>query len=134
MNSLIRAFLWFLFPKPKKKIPKTKPDPLGPPCEIILISYIMWSIPFIGEILSRGGSTWSDYWNQLLGKILSYPMHAKDPTDPIIYRTAKAHSRKRLLILGLMGASTKSISVPNIDLSGDTILKKKLRKFRGKDG
>ena len=93
----------------------------------------MWSMSFIGENLRRGGSNWSDYWNQFLGKILPYPMPAKNPPDPIIYRTAKAHATKRLLLLGLMSASSKSASVTNIELSVERILKINLRKDRGKD-
>ena len=45
-------------------------------------------------------------------------MPDKDPPDTIRYRTANDIARKRLLLLSLMAASTKSASVPNIDLSG----------------
>ena len=36
--------------------------------------------------------------------------------------------------MGLMAASDKADVVPNIDLSGERMLKMKLRKSRGKDG
>ena len=82
----------------------------------------------------RGGRTWGDYWNQLMGKILFYPMPSNDLPYIIISRTSKAHTRERLLLLGLMNASSKSASVPNIDLIGERMLKIKLRKSRFKDG
>ena len=71
---------------------------------------------------------------QLLDKILYYHVPTKDPPDPIISRTEKAHARKRLLLLGLKATSSKSVSVPIIYLSGESILKMNLRKPRGKDG
>ena len=77
---------------------------------------------FIGDTLSIRGGNWSDYWNQFLGNIHSYTMLAKEPPDPIIYKTKKAHARNQLLLLGLMDASSKDSSVPNIDLSGDRVL------------
>ena len=48
-----------------------------------MLSYIMWIMYLIGETLRRGGRTWIDYWNQLLGKILSYPNISKYTYDPI---------------------------------------------------
>ena len=88
----------------------------------------MWSMYFIGETLRIGGRTWSDYWRQLLVKILYYPMPEKESPDHIIYRTTKAHTRKRLIILGLMADSPKSTSAPNIDISGERITKMNMRK------
>ena len=55
-------------------------------------------------------------------------MHAKDPPNTIIYMIAKVKPRKRLIILGLMHASTKYTGVTNIDLSGERVLKTNLRK------
>ena len=118
LNGIIIALFCFLFHKPKKKIPKTKPDPIGFLCDIIMLYYIMWSMSFIGETLKRGGRTWSDYWSQLLVKILSYPMSAKDPPDSIIYRTSKDHASNILIILVLMADLSKAVSVPNINLRG----------------
>ena len=89
---------------------------------------------FIGKTPSIGGRNRSDYSNQVLGKILSYTMPTKDPPDPIISSTAKSHTRKILLLLGLMYDSNKISSVPNIDISGESMLNTKLRKARGKDG
>ena len=83
----------------------------------MLLSYITWSMSFIGETLRRGGRIWSDYWNQFIGNILSYTTTAKDPPNPIRYRTAKTYARKIILILGLVDLSSKSLSVPNIYLS-----------------
>ena len=40
----------------------------------------------------------------------------------------KAHARKRILLLGLMAASSKVSGVPNIYLSGYRILKMNMRK------
>ena len=84
----------------------------------MFLSYIMFSMPFIFDTLRRGGSTFSDYWNQVLVNILSYTIPEKYPLYPIRYRTAKSNGRKRLLIVGLMSDYTKAASVPNIDLSG----------------
>ena len=100
----------------------------------MLISYIVWIISLPGETLRRLGRTWNEYWNQFLGKILCYHRHSKDLTNPIRSKTEKDHARKRLLILGLMDASFEDVSVPNIDLSGERMLKMKLRKSRGKYG
>ena len=61
-------------------------------------------------------------------------MPVNDPPYPIICRTTKYHSRKRPLLLGMMTASTKAASFPNIDSIVDSILNMKLRKSRGKDG
>ena len=61
-------------------------------------------------------------------------MNSKYPPDNIRFRTAIAYSRKRILLLCLMSTSIKSAGVPNIDLSGERMLKTKLRKYRGKDG
>ena len=55
-----QSLLLVLFTKPKKKIPKTHPDPLDFPCAIMLISYIMWSMYFVGETIRRGQGTCSD--------------------------------------------------------------------------
>ena len=99
-----------------------------------MLSYIMRNVPFIVETLSRGGRTWSDYWSQLLVNILSYNIPYKETPDPIRSSTKRAHSRKRLLVLGLMAASSKYLSVPIIDLSLERMLKMNLSKSRGKDG
>ena len=88
---------------------------------------------FIGETLRIGGRNWSEHWNQLLGNILSYNMPTKDLPDTIISRTARDHASNRLLLLGPMADSTKYSSVPNIDLSGEIMLKMNLRKDRSKD-
>ena len=69
-----------------------------------------------------------------MGNILSYPITANEPPDTIRYRNVNAHSRKRLLILGMMAASSKAASVPNIDLRGERMLKTKLRKAIRKYG
>ena len=92
----------------------------------MLLSFIMWSMYFIGETLSRGGTTRSYYWNQFLGKILSFTIPTNDPPNPIISRTAKSHSRKRLLLLGLINDYYKAASVTNIVLSGESMLNMKL--------
>ena len=89
---------------------------------------------YIGETLKRGGMTWSDYWDQFMVKILSYTMPAKELPYPIIYRTKKSHARNRLLLLGLMNASTKSSSFPSIGLSRDRLLKINMIKSRGRYG
>ena len=78
--------------------------------------------------------TSSDYWNQVLRKILSSPMPSKDLPDPIKYSNAKAHTRKRLLLLDIMAASTKDVRVPNIYLRVERVINMKPRKARGKDG
>ena len=132
--GLIRALLWLFFRKPKKKRPKTNPYPLDLPFAIMMISYIMWGMPFIGETIRRERRTFSDYSNQFLGNILSYFMPAKDPPGIIRYRTLKDHSKNILLLSGLMTVSSKAVSVPNIYLSGERILNMKLRKSRGKYG
>ena len=67
-------------------------------------------------------------------KILSYTMPVKDPTDPIRSSTVEARENKILLLLGMIAASYKSVSVPNIDLSVEIMLKMNLRKARGKYG
>ena len=59
-------------------------------------------------------------------------MPAKYSPYPMSNSTARAHSSHGLLLLGLMYASVKYSGVPNIDLSGERILKIKLRKYRGK--
>ena len=100
----------------------------------MMISYIMWSMYFIGETLRRLGTTWSDYWNQLLVNIIYYPLPAKETSDTIRSRTTKYHARKRLLLLVLISSSSKSASVPNIYLSVERMLKMKLKKSRDKDG
>ena len=100
----------------------------------MMLSYIMCIISYIGDTLRTVGRNWSDYWNQVLGKIFSSPISAKEPPDTIISRTKKYHSSKRLLLLGLMDASNKAPGVPNIDLRGYSMLKMKLKKFRDKDG
>ena len=46
-----------------------------------MLYYIMWSMYFIGENLIRGGRNWSDYWNQVMGKILSSHITAKYTYD-----------------------------------------------------
>ena len=99
----------------------------------MLLSYIIWSMYFIGETLRRGERTWSDYWNQFLGNIISYPITSKEPPDSIIYSTENDRASKRLLILGLMDISSKASSVLNIYLIGERILNMKLRKDRYKD-
>ena len=93
----------------------------------MLMSYIMLIMHFIRETLRRGGSNWSYYWNRLLGKILFYPMPDKYPPDTIIYSTSRDHARNILLLLGLMAASSKNASVLNIYLSGENMLKMKLK-------
>ena len=65
--------------------------------------------------------------NQLLVKILSYLMPAKESHDPIAYMTTKFYARKKLLILGLMADSTDYAIFPNIYLRGEKILKINLR-------
>ena len=67
-----------------------------------------------------------------MGNTLSYTIPAKEPPDPIIYRTSKDDASKTLLLLSLMDASSKAASFPNIDLSGERIMNTKLRKSRGK--
>ena len=84
----------------------------------------MWRMSYIGDTLRIGWGAWIDYWNQLMGNILSYTMSDKDPPDNIRSGTAKYHARNLLLLLGLMAASTKYSSVPNINLSGDRMLDK----------
>ena len=93
----------------------------------------MCSISFISESLNIGGRTWIDQWNQVMVNIFSCPITDKYLCCPIIYRTAKSHGRQRLIPLGLMAASTKADGIPNIDLSGERMLKMKLIKSRGKD-
>ena len=83
----------------------------------MMLSYIIWSMYFIGDILSRVGRTWRDYWNKFLGNILSYIVTANDPPDPMRSSTEKAQERNIILLPGLMDASSKYMSVPNIDLS-----------------
>ena len=99
----------------------------------MLLSYIMWIMLFIGETLRRGGRTCIDYWNQVLGNIVSSTMPSMYPIDPIRSRTERDHPRNRILLLGLIDESTKSVGVPNIDLIWDRILKMELRKASGKD-
>ena len=98
-----------------------------------MLYYITWSMYLNGETLRRGERTWSNYWNQLLRKIISSTMLARDPTDPIISINEKAHARKRILLLGMIYTSYKYVSVPKIYLSGTMILKMSTRKARGKD-
>ena len=98
----------------------------------MLLYNIKWILSYIGDTLIRGKRNFSDYWNQLLGKILYYPMHTKAQSDTTISSTTRSHARKRLLLLGLMAEYTKSTSVPNIDLSGNIMLKIKLGGSRGK--
>ena len=76
----------------------------------------MWIMIFIGETLRRGGRTCIDYWNQVLGNIVSSTMPSMYPIDPIRSRTERDHPRNRILLLGLIDESTKSVGVPNIDL------------------
>ena len=106
------------FRKPKNNIPKTYLDHIVFPCVLVLLFYIMWSMYFIGDTLIRGGKTWSNYWSQLLVRIFSCAMLVKGPPDPIRSITVKHHASKRLLLLGLIFASSKTVSVPNIDLRG----------------
>ena len=61
-------------------------------------------------------------------------MPDKEPPDPIISSTAKSYARKRILVLGLIAASSKTISVPNINLSGKRMLNMNMRKSRGNYG
>ena len=61
-------------------------------------------------------------------------MPAKETPGLIRYRTEKAQTRNRLNLLGLLYASSKAASVPNIDLSRERMLKMKMRKSTGKDG
>ena len=89
---------------------------------------------FIVYTLKRLCSTWIGYCNQVPGKIFSYPMPSKEPSDTIRYMIAKYYARNRILILGLMAASDKSYGVPNIGVSGESMLKTKLIKYRVKDG
>ena len=117
LNGLIKALFWFLLCKPKNKIPKTKPDPLCFPCVVILFYYIMCSMSLIRETLRIGGGTWSDHWNQFLGKIFSYPMPVKETFYPIISRAEKSRAIKILLILGLMDDSSKVVIVTKMELS-----------------
>ena len=113
MNGIIRAFFWVLFYNTKNKRPNNKTYPLGFPYELMLLSYTIWIMSFIGHDLSRGGRTWSDYWNQVLIKIIYSQILAKYPPFTIIYNTTKAISRKKLFLLGLMAASNKYDGVPN---------------------
>ena len=106
------------FRKPKNNIPKTYLDHIVFPCALVLLFYIMWSMSFIGDTLIRGGKTWGNYWSQLLVRVFSYAMLVKGPPDPIRYITLKYHASKRLLLLGLIFASSKTVSVPNIDIRG----------------
>ena len=69
-----------------------------------------------------------------MDKILSYPMPAKYPHNPIIYRTSKDQEMNRLLIVGMMATPSKDSIVTNIQLSGERIIKTKLRKSSGKNG
>ena len=66
--------------------------------------------------------------------ILYSPILAKDTPDLIISSNYKAHASNILLLLGLISDSTKSAGVPNINLSGERILKMNLSKYRYKDG
>ena len=124
----------FLFCKSKKRRHKSKSAPLGFIFALMMISYIIRSMYFIGKTLFRGRKNWSECWNQSLEKILYYIMPAKEPLDPIISRNVNDHKRKRLLILGLITASSKYTSVLNIDISEERMLEMKLSKSRGKDG
>ena len=99
----------------------------------MLLSYTRWNIYLIGETLSIVGRTCIDYWNQLLGKVLSHPMPEWGPPDTIIYRTENAHTRNIVLPLGMMDASSKVTNSLNKDLSGERIMKMNMRKYRGKD-
>ena len=85
----------------------------------------------IGETLRIGGSTRSDYLIQFLVNILSYLIPPKDTPDPIGSSTAKDYARKRKFLLGMMSASSKAVSFPDIDLSGEKMPKIKLSKSRG---
>ena len=100
----------------------------------MLLYYIMWSMPFSVDTLRIGGRNWSEYLNQVPGKILSSPTPSKEPPDTIIYRTSHSHTMNRLLLLDLMSASNKDDGISNIYLSRERILKTKLSKSRGKDG
>ena len=94
----------------------------------------MRSTYFICDTLRRVGKTCIDYWNQFLGKIIYYPIPEKEPPDTIRSRYSKDNARKILLLLGIMDASSKDSVVPNIDPSGESMLKMNMRESRGKYG
>ena len=61
-------------------------------------------------------------------------MPVKYPSYLISSSTEKALARKIILLLGLMDASTKTTSVPNIDIVEERMPIMKLRKSIGKGG
>ena len=69
---------------------------------------------FAGETFSRGKMNWSDYWNQVLSNIFSFPNTERETSDPIRSSTADDHASKRIILLGMMAASEKAAIVPNI--------------------
>ena len=115
------------------KRPKTKTDPIGFPFALVLIVYIMWNISFIGETLRRGGRTWSDKRNQFLVKILSYLIPTKETHDNIRSSTVEVHGKKNTPYLRFYVCLLNYVSVRNIDLSVESMLKTNLRKYIGKD-
>jgi hypothetical protein len=127
-------------PKPCPiKCSKNDHYPIGFPCALVLLSWIMWSMHSVGMMLKLLGMHWKDYhrgcfnivhqpWSNIKEFLWVPPKPGEDKTK------AAATGKKRLLMLGLLIAIKKAGSVPAISFIKENYKLSLLNKKRGKNG
>jgi hypothetical protein len=122
-----------------RKSTRAIPQPIGFPCALFLLSWIMWSMQSVGMFLKLIGLHWADYRKEHF-RILNEPL---DYLKEIVWQPPKpgedkthtdSAGKKRLLMLGLLIAMKKAGSVPAINLLQDKCKFNFLNKKRGRTG
>ena len=106
-------------------------SPIGFPSALCLLSYVMWSMSFVGMVLKLiGGMRWIEHWSRRYqGQVVFHkpkPPPAPDPPKP-----KRSIPLKRL---GLLSAMSIANTMPMVEMHQDLQLRQDLRKYRGKSG
>jgi Reverse transcriptase (RNA-dependent DNA polymerase) len=116
---------------------RTKPDPIGFPCALMLLGMIMWSMECVGMMLKTMNLTWNNYHNKYFEMITNNWPDLKRylwPNEIPKPNKTQEMGKKRLLLLALLIAIKKAGSIPTIDVRGQQSAFKILQKRRGKNG
>lgn len=120
---------------------RTRQDPIGFPCALMMLGMIMWSMQSVGMMLKTMSLTWIAYHQRYFELITGNWNALKEYLwPPKTTKTKEARAKKeqmgkkRLLMLALLIAIKKAGSIPSIDILGQKSAFKLLQKRRGKNG
>ncbi len=109
--------------------------PIGYPAPLMMLSYVMWSMQWVGLVLKAMGNRWAifarrAYWKELIGYELSPPPPPRKPPDPTVRLQIKTrrNGKVRMMHLALQVALRMANDVPDIAVSSQTMLRKQLRR------